>query len=302
MQTVGNPDIVGVPNTVWPAVLRGIRRASRYIYIEDQYFWSYDLIHALIEASTRVKHITIVLPDVVTTEYPVMVQRAMHELVERGGKGIEQRIGVFAHKRGMHAWIHAKLFVFDDEYAIVGTANATNRGYFHDSEVSVGIAEHAWAKPEGTRGGKWSAIEGNFARMMRINLWAEHLGIPPEELFDGVGARAHWEIPLPPTAQVGIFEAADLRSRAALLPTFDEQVNAWKAGGYHQPAPVEPWRRLPWWEAPYDKWYPEDWASPARFNTSPDGTGVVTGLQVPGRKPTRDPLIAAVLDPKGALE
>lgn len=137
---------------------------------------------------------------------------------------------------------------------------------------------------------------------MRINLWAEHLGLPPEELFDGVGARAHWETPFPPNAVVGIFEAADLRSRAELLLTFNEQMDAWKAGGYVQPVPVEPWRRLPWWEAPYGDWYPEDRASPAKFNSSPDGTTVVTGVQVPSRKPTRDPLIATVLDPKGAPE
>lgn len=301
MQTVGNPDIGGVPNTVWPAVLHGIQRASRYIYIEDQYFWSYDLVHALIEASKRVKHVTIVLPDVLVTEYPVMVQRAMHELVERGGKGIEQRIGVFAHHRDAHAWVHAKLFVFDDEYAIVGTANATNRGYSHDSEVSVGIAERDWSKADGARGGKWSTIEANFARRMRINLWAEHLGLPPEELFDGVGARAHWEKPIPSTAAVRVFEAADLRTWTTSKATFNEEVTAWAADEHRQPQPIEPWRRLPWWEAPYDDWYPEDWASPVIPNVSADGT-VVTGAQVPRRKPTRDPLSITVLDPRGKAD
>lgn len=299
MQTVGNPDVVGVPNTVWSAVLRGIRRASRYIYIEDQYFWSYDLIYALIEASARVKHITIVLPDILLTEYPVMVQRTMHELLERGGKGIERRIGVFARKPGARAWIHAKMFVFDDEYAIVGSANANNRGYFHDSEVSAGIAERDWSNPDGTRGGEWSTIEANFARRMRMNLWAEHLGLAPDELFDGVAARAHWETPLPTTARVGVFEAADLRSWVVLKPTFEEEVRAWKAGQYRQPAPVEPWCRLPWWEAPYDEWYPEDWASPGKFKVSPDGSTVLAGVQAPSRKSTRDPLMATVLDPKG---
>jgi phosphatidylserine/phosphatidylglycerophosphate/cardiolipin synthase-like enzyme len=298
MQTVGNPDISGIPNTVWPAVLRGIHRASKCIYIEDQYFWSLDLIHALIDASTRVKQITIVLPDVMTTEYPLLVQRALHELVEKGGAGIEQRVGIFAHKRDAHAWVHAKLFVFDDEYAIVGTANANNRGYFHDSEVTVGIAERAWSKPEGARAGKWFALQANFARRMRIKLWAEHLGLSPDELFDALGAGAHWESPLPPGAAIGVFEAVDFRSREVLQADFDKEFKAWGAGGFVAPQPREPWGRLPWWEAPYKDWYPAEATATTQVVHLPFGVDI----PIPLLLPNPEPYTTFAIDPKPILE
>ena len=56
VQTVGNPDIKGVPNTLWPAVARAVSPASRFIYIEDQYFWSLHLVKELIAAAKRVQH------------------------------------------------------------------------------------------------------------------------------------------------------------------------------------------------------------------------------------------------------
>lgn len=104
------------------------------------------------------------------------------------------------------------MFVFDDEYAIVGSANANNRSYFHDSEASVGIAERAFDKPDGARGGHWFAAEANFARRLRIKLWEEHLRFPAEELFDGVGARVLWDLPNP-QARVQVYQAIDMNAQ-----------------------------------------------------------------------------------------
>jgi phosphatidylserine/phosphatidylglycerophosphate/cardiolipin synthase-like enzyme len=255
-QTVGNPDTYarGVKDTLWPALRAAIRTASNFIYMEDQYFWSLDLVKELVDASKRLKHITILLSVDHVVEAPARRHRAMKELVRLGGKDIQKRIGIFEHKREKDEWIHAKMFVFDDEYAIVGSANANNRGYFVDSEVSAGIAEYGWNKPMGRRRGNWFATDINLARRLRIRLWNEHLLLPPDELFDGIGSRIHWESP-PAGAPVSSYQSTNLKDFARQSDAHARAFEDWKAGGYKGPAPQEPYQRAPWWLAPYDDWY-----------------------------------------------
>jgi len=253
VQTIGNPVIEkSVSSTLWPALKRAIGLAKSFIYMEDQYFWSLDLVAALVDAAKRLRHI------------------ALGELVKQGGKGIEEKVAIFQSRRVGHDYVHAKLFIMDDDYAMVSTANANNRGYFLDSEVAMTVAERAASDPAGTRRAEWSAIEGNFARRLRIELWAEHLGLPAEELFDGLGARVHWDA-LPLDAQVAPYHAINLKKYAAIQ--FNGEVRedwlrmkeeADKNGDeLFVPAPGPPptWDpdedAKPWWEAPYDEWEPK---------------------------------------------
>ncbi len=289
VQTVGNPTIAKTASSsLWPAVQEAIARATSFIYIEDQYFWSLDLVDELIKASKRVRHITIVVPAPLTTEQPYKRHAAIGELVKRGGSGIEQKIAIFQSIAPNHEFVHAKLFVMDDEYAIVGTANANNRGYFLDSEAAVCVAERSARDATGTRRGEWFAIEGNFARRLRIRLWAEHLALQPEELFDGVGAHVHWrklmvdlerKDPVVANAQVIPYKAIHLKKlyRHQFIERAHEE---WaqkkreaeeKGEPFFPPEPVvakdkrdplhQPWNdkldEKPWWEAPFDDWAPE---------------------------------------------
>ncbi len=293
VQTVGNPELTGsTPNTLWRSVKRAVGAASRFIYLEDQYFWSLDLVKELVDASKRVKHITILLPAAQVTEWRTwnLRQKAIWKILELGGSGIERRIGIFQHQMGPHEFVHAKMFVMDDELALVGSANANNRGYFIDSEAAVGITDRDWTKVEGARQGQMHVIEANLARRLRIELWREHLGLDDEELFDGVGARAHWDV-LPTDAKVAPYEAVNLK---ALMKPYadwarDEAVRrsvkakldkagvgetspgySWVGGlielvamGLPPAAVPVPWdtkaspsQRAPWWEAPYADWDP----------------------------------------------
>lgn len=255
VQTVGNPDIKNVPDTLWPAVKRAIQEAKRFIYIEDQYFWSLDLVKELLDASKRLKHITILLSFEAQSEFPAHRHRALKALQRYGGPGIEKRIGIFALKRGMRNYIHSKMFVFDDEYAIIGSANANNRGYFVDSEVAAGTAEYGWTDPKGARGGIWSSTELNFARRLRIRLWSMHLALPPEEVLDGVGSRVHWEMPLP-SALVTPYESINLREYFRQHMQHEEAFKHWDTHGRLGVEPTEPYQSAPWWQAPYDDWAP----------------------------------------------
>lgn len=235
VQTVGNPDLTKrIPNTLWPAVRHAIQHATRFIYIEDQYFWSMDLVFELLKAAKRVKHITVLLPPALWGEHAYKRQQAIGLLAEQAKRQGISNIGLYQADAPGHQYVHSKMFIFDDEYAIVGSANANNRGYFLDSEASVGVAERSWNAGGTLRQGAWFATEANFARRLRIELWSEHLGLEPEELFDGVGAVVHWHSP--PPSLVSAYHAVNLR----------------KSSNAHTDSD-----RLPWLEAPYADWSPE---------------------------------------------
>jgi phosphatidylserine/phosphatidylglycerophosphate/cardiolipin synthase-like enzyme len=62
-------------------------------------------------------------------------------------------------------YIHSKTWIFDDELAIIGSANCNRRSWEHDSEVAAVILD--------TR-----KVDGGatFAQALRMKLWAGHLG------------------------------------------------------------------------------------------------------------------------------
>jgi phosphatidylserine/phosphatidylglycerophosphate/cardiolipin synthase-like enzyme len=267
-QTVGNPELKSrVPNTLWPAVRHAVREASRFIYLEDQYFMSLDLVRELVHAARRLAHITILLPGTTVTE-PITWnarQRALRELVRLGGPGIEKKIGIYQHTLGAHECIHSKLLLFDDDYALVGSANANNRGYFLDSEAAAGIADIDPGNAAASRRGVWLQGEASFARRLRADLWSEHLGLPPAELLDGVGARIHWE-KLPPQAKVTPYLAVNVKKCRNLGQKYHDALSAWQLRRdaaakarvpFDEPKPVHPIERRDqavWWAAPYDAW------------------------------------------------
>lgn len=66
-------------------------------------------------------------------------------------------------------YVHAKLMVIDDVFVSVGSSNLNRRGFMHDGEMNVfAVSEHLRSDP------------ANPAQRLRTQLWAEHLGLPPE--------------------------------------------------------------------------------------------------------------------------
>jgi len=61
-----------------------------------------------------------------------------------------------------HSYVHAKTWIFDDRFAIIGSANCNQRGWTHDSESCVGTFDESKDTP-GTY---------TFAHRLRIRLWA----------------------------------------------------------------------------------------------------------------------------------
>ena len=172
--------------------LRAIAAARRFIYIEDQYLVNPEASEALIRAIPHIAHLTILIPHSDISDLP-----RVHELRKkfvaplRKARGGKVRIFVKSPfgRDVAHSYVHAKTWVFDDQFAIIGSANTNRRGWTHDSEIGVGVYD------ESTN----SHASYGFAHRLRVSLWAEHLNLNTADghakLADGVASAVHWLLP-----------------------------------------------------------------------------------------------------------
>jgi phosphatidylserine/phosphatidylglycerophosphate/cardiolipin synthase-like enzyme len=168
-------------------ILRAIATAHRFIYIEDQYIYGLAARDALIAALPRVEHITMLVPSPDLTLVKGQNYRRklfIDSLIKAGGPKV--RVFNLRSKDGSHIYVHSKMVIVDDQFAVIGSANMCRRSYTHDSEVTAGITDMP----------NEDGCEYQFAHRLRIALWAEHLNMDtPDgyaELADGVASAVHW--------------------------------------------------------------------------------------------------------------
>jgi phosphatidylserine/phosphatidylglycerophosphate/cardiolipin synthase-like enzyme len=169
-------------------VLHAISQARRFIYIEDQYLTNLEVSQALVRALPNIQHLTILIPHsslLASDECPQwhhdMRRRFIAPLRAAGGG----KVGVYYLNPpgNFKTYVHAKTWVIDDEFAIIGSANLNFRGYTHDSEVAAGIYD-----------------PGRLVKDLRIALWAGHLNINKNSpngrsmLEDGVASARFWRL------------------------------------------------------------------------------------------------------------
>ncbi|HZQ37298.1 MAG TPA: phosphatidylserine/phosphatidylglycerophosphate/cardiolipin synthase family protein, partial [Dehalococcoidia bacterium] len=164
---------------IYHSYLEAFRRARRFIYIENQYLWSPQVMDALIEQVQRRRsepfRIVIVLPAGAHSGKWDNDRHVKQLRAADGGRGIVSIYSLYASgpSAGVHAfryrpvYVHAKLAIVDDEWLSAGSANLNNRGLVTDSEINVVISER------------------ETARHLRLDLWAEHLAVPREQIAQG---------------------------------------------------------------------------------------------------------------------
>jgi phosphatidylserine/phosphatidylglycerophosphate/cardiolipin synthase-like enzyme len=167
------------------AYAKALSRAQRLIYIEDQYLWSMDvgrIFAAALHRAPRLQLVAVVprYPDVEKRLYLEAARlghgEALAMVREAGGDRV-QVLDVENHQ-GWPVYVHAKLCVVDDVWALVGSANLNVRSWTHDSEVAVAVLDddrdpRTPADPGGLGDGA-----RRFARGLRLQLMREHLDLP----------------------------------------------------------------------------------------------------------------------------
>ena len=122
-----NPlDDEAVGETVY---LNLINKAKRYVYITTPYLiLSSEMLTALTSAAKCGVDVRIITPHIPDKWYVHAVSRSHYQpLIEAGGKIYEYTPG----------FIHAKTFVVDDDYAVVGTVNLDYRSLYLHFECAV---------------------------------------------------------------------------------------------------------------------------------------------------------------------
>jgi phosphatidylserine/phosphatidylglycerophosphate/cardiolipin synthase-like enzyme len=158
------------------AYLAAIRKAERFIYLENQYLWSPEIVDALEEAMNR-QHsgpfrVVLVLPAKAYTgkyDNDAHVRRLSEA---DAGRGIFYAYSPYASGpafgktgyRYLPIYVHAKVGIVDDEWLTVGSANLNGRGLATDTEMNI------------------QAVAPELAKWLRCRLWADHLAMPEEEI------------------------------------------------------------------------------------------------------------------------
>ena len=144
---------------------------------------------ALCEAMDHLKHITILIPDSSICDLKRRWE-LRKKFIEKLISTDRDKVHVFVRypfgPNEPHSYVHSKTWIFDDQFAMIGSPNYNLRGWTHDSEICVGIFDESTNKiPSYT-----------LAHRLRIRLWAEHLGMDTPEghalLANGVGSLVYW--------------------------------------------------------------------------------------------------------------
>jgi phosphatidylserine/phosphatidylglycerophosphate/cardiolipin synthase-like enzyme len=157
-----------------------IQSAERLIYIENQYFSSDALLRALssrmkAKERTRLDIVLVLAKDANAFVEKISIGRMQAKVIARLKELAAEnghRLGVYypaclaADGQEVPIYIHSKLFLVDDRFLSVGSANMNNRSMNLDTEVNV-----TWeASLEETR--LTQSIQD-----LRIDLLAEHIGL-----------------------------------------------------------------------------------------------------------------------------
>ena len=175
--------------TCHAAYRKAIGRAQRYIYIEDQYLYFDELARDLAAALDRIEKLVIVVPhhsDATPIERASQNwHRAQFLRIIRARHPAKVHVyDLTQPATGQMIYVHAKVLIIDDIYAVIGTPNFGRRSMTYDTEIAAAVVDG-------------DIVDGvcRFARDLRRNLWGEHLGLAPTDarIADPIAAVTEWE-------------------------------------------------------------------------------------------------------------
>jgi phosphatidylserine/phosphatidylglycerophosphate/cardiolipin synthase-like enzyme len=164
------------------AYRRAFARARRLVYIEDQYLWSRDVAEVVASAlrSNDGLNVIVVVPrysdrEGTFTETPTRVGRLDAVRLCTAAGGDRFTMYDLENRGGAAVYVHAKVVIVDDVWAMIGSDNLNRRSWTHDSELSIAVLDSKRDSRRPTDPAGLGDGARTFARDLRLRLWAEHL-------------------------------------------------------------------------------------------------------------------------------
>jgi phosphatidylserine/phosphatidylglycerophosphate/cardiolipin synthase-like enzyme len=150
--------------------LRALRAAQRFIYLENQFLWSPEILAVLREKLTRPPtpdfRLVLVLPAKPDTGGDD-TRGQLGTLVQADGDGgrlLACTLYAIGGDKDWPIYVHAKVGIVDDAWMTIGSANLNEHSLFNDTEMNV--VTH----------------DTRLAQQTRLRLWSEHLQRPVSEV------------------------------------------------------------------------------------------------------------------------
>lgn len=150
--------------------LKALSRATRLIYLEDQYLWSHEIAVSFADALRRAPELRFlaILPHAPDQDGAVSLPPNLFGRMDAFDvirEAAPDRFAVYGIENvdGTPVYVHAKVCVIDDIWASVGSDNVNRRSWTHDSELSAAVLDEDPADP------------GGYATSLRLALGREHL-------------------------------------------------------------------------------------------------------------------------------
>ncbi|MGA7368211.1 MAG: phosphatidylserine/phosphatidylglycerophosphate/cardiolipin synthase family protein [Nitrososphaeraceae archaeon] len=155
-----------------------IRKAKNSIYIENQFPFQNEFItRILCKRLQEQKNLKVIIVGPMEPNLPGLIGSILsktsvndvnkHLQWIRDAGDLGRRVGTYSlvcqdkkTKSLRQIYVHSKLFIVDDKWITIGSANIDKNGFKDSTEVNVGITSSSLAKE------------------LRIRLWREHIGSP----------------------------------------------------------------------------------------------------------------------------
>jgi phosphatidylserine/phosphatidylglycerophosphate/cardiolipin synthase-like enzyme len=182
------PFAPGGERSIAQAYTKAFSQARTLIYIEDQYLWSEEVaagIAAALEHNPELNVIAVVprYPDSdgVLGGPPKRVGQL--RAISRMHRVAPDRVGVFdlENSAGTPIYVHAKICIIDDIWFTCGSDNFNRRSWTTDSELTCAVIDTSASHGESPAADTASGGYRPLAYGLRLQLWAEHLGLDQDD-------------------------------------------------------------------------------------------------------------------------
>eukprot|EP01022_Parablepharisma_sp_SALTPOND_P033013 TRINITY_DN88045_c0_g1_i1.p1 TRINITY_DN88045_c0_g1~~TRINITY_DN88045_c0_g1_i1.p1 ORF type:complete len:509 (-),score=32.33 TRINITY_DN88045_c0_g1_i1:74-1600(-) len=160
-----------------------VRNAKRYLYLVDQFFNFEEGVKAIKEALPHLEAVIILTNQqkgLMAEEREYCQFKALSHLLSDPAQ--RSKVHIFRLVRDTdpteNIYVHAKMFMADDEYMITGSFGMESAGFTNDMEAGMGLYDP----------------EKKFVKTQRKRIWAEHLGLDEndERLEDPIQGLQEW--------------------------------------------------------------------------------------------------------------